>query len=93
MEYRLDNKKAAINGAKTRYRAQREILLTLGMSQDDQEFQVLHDRDCRAFVELMEEQTLGDSRRDPSWIWGDFSYIEKVSDGDVSRFLRESKCI
>ncbi|RPD67803.1 hypothetical protein L226DRAFT_474379 [Lentinus tigrinus ALCF2SS1-7] len=86
----IKTKTDARDAARDRYRAIRETLLVLGMDKDDQEFKPLHNEDVRAFVIVSEEELLGDSRRRPSWIWGDFSFIGKEKDGKVKKFMLES---
>ncbi|KAI0683387.1 hypothetical protein C8T65DRAFT_713458 [Cerioporus squamosus] len=77
-------------GSAARYNAIRAILLVLGMSPDDKEFQPLLRKDMKVFSIIMEEQMLGDSARRPSWIWGDFSFIGKEASGDIKTFMLES---
>ena len=93
VDRRVQGKKKAINVAKTRYRAQRESLILLGMPADDPQFKPLNEGDVKAFVRLMDEQELGDSHRKPSWIWGDFGFIGKATDEDIKAFLIESEYI
>ncbi|KAI0710287.1 hypothetical protein C8T65DRAFT_575470 [Cerioporus squamosus] len=90
MDKRLDRKKQTIEQAAARYNAIRAILLVLGMSPDDKEFQPLLRKDMKAFAIITEEQMLGDSARRPSWIWGDFSFIGKEASGDIKTFMLES---
>ena len=87
----MEGKKIAIDKAKAEYRAIREQLLLLGMPDDDPKFKPLRDEDCKAFVVVMEEVQRGDSRKVPSWIWGDFSFVGQVGDNDVKTFLVESE--
>ena len=84
---RLAAKRDAINQAKERYRKLRCILLLLGMAEEDQTFKPLTESDCRAFTVLDIERKPGDSRKLPSWIWGDFSFVEKTTADDVDKFL------
>ena len=56
MDRRLQSKASAINGAKARYRAERELLLLLGMPKDDKNFKPLEEEDCKAFVLVTEEE-------------------------------------
>ena len=91
MDRRLDNKRAAQHRARDRYRAVRDIMLILGMSQDDPKFKELRDSDLKAFTLTLVEQRLGDSYRLPSWIWGDFSFVNQVKKGEMRTFLEASK--
>lgn len=85
---RIAAKREAINQAKERYRKLRRILLLLGMGEADPSFKPLTEDDCRAFTVLDVERKPGDSRKLPSWIWGDFSFVEKtVTVDDVEKFL------
>lgn len=88
---RLARKRAAIDDAASRYRKLRDTLIVLGMQEGDEEFRPLADEDKRAFVIISEEQLLGDSRRKPSWIWGDFSFVGKADDGTLKTFMFESE--
>ncbi|KAI0691308.1 hypothetical protein C8T65DRAFT_587315 [Cerioporus squamosus] len=90
MDKRLDKKKQAMESAAQRYNAIRTILLVLGMSPDNKEFQPLLRKDMKAFAIITEEQILGDSARRPSWIWGDFSFIGKETNGDIKMFMLKS---
>ncbi|KAI0364498.1 hypothetical protein BV20DRAFT_1057147 [Pilatotrama ljubarskyi] len=84
---RLQAKRDAINEAKEQYRAARHRLIVLGMPETDQTFRVLQDSDCRAFVIVSEEQRAGDSYRDQSWIWGNFSFAHRLAEGDIKKFV------
>ena len=91
MDTRLARKQQAIDAAATQYRTLRNTLLDLGMDENDSEFRRLEDNDKKAFVIITEEQVLGDSRRKPSWIWGDFSFIGKSEDNAIKTFMLDSK--
>ena len=91
MDGRLEKKRAAQHRAKDRYRAIRDIMLILGMSPDDEKFRVLQDTDLRAFTLTTVEQQLGDSYMLPSWIWGDFSFMNQVKAGEMRAFLEASE--
>lgn len=93
MDRRLDSKKTSINDTKQRYRAQHEIFLQPGMDLEDATFQPLEDEDCRAYILLTAEETLGDSEKVASWIWGDVSFVTKVQDMDVKQYMLECECI
>ncbi|KAI1786196.1 hypothetical protein LXA43DRAFT_898439, partial [Ganoderma leucocontextum] len=87
---RLAAKKAAINGAKERYRSMRRMLLLLGMAENDAKFKRLREADCKAFTILDVERKLGDSKRLPSWIWGDFSFVNQADADGIAKFLLNS---
>ena len=61
------------------------------MDDSDGEFRPLEDKDKKAFVIISEEQLLGDSRRKPSWIRGDFSFIGKSKDSAIQAFMLDSR--
>ncbi|KAI0699066.1 hypothetical protein C8T65DRAFT_581576 [Cerioporus squamosus] len=90
MDKRLNKKKQIMECAAKRYNDIRAILLVLGMSPDDKEFQPLLRKDMKAFTIITEEQMLGNSARQPSWIWGDFSFIGKEANGEIKTFMLES---
>ncbi|KAH9921091.1 hypothetical protein B0H21DRAFT_660461, partial [Amylocystis lapponica] len=74
----IRRKQAAVKTAAEVYRRARRALLTLGMEENDQTYRPLRPEDLRPFVLRMEEQQRGDSKKAPSWIWGDFSFVEKT---------------
>ncbi|KAI1782668.1 hypothetical protein LXA43DRAFT_1103603 [Ganoderma leucocontextum] len=90
VDRRLADKRIATDRAKYAYRQQRHLLRVLGMPENDPKFKPLRDQDCYAFAILSAEHRLGDSHRLPSWIWGDFSYVAKVKDGNIRKFLDDS---
>lgn len=89
MDRRMDSKKTSIKNAKQRYRRERELLLTLGLDANDGTFQPLQDEDCKAFVLFTTEETLGDSERVGSWIWGNVGFLSKVEDIGVKDYMIE----
>ena len=91
VDRRLADKRLATDRAKYAYRKQRHMLRVLGMLEEDPKFKVLRDDDCYAFAITAAEHRLGDSHRLPSWVWGDFSYVAKVKDGDIRNFLDDSR--
>ncbi|KAI1791116.1 hypothetical protein LXA43DRAFT_872705, partial [Ganoderma leucocontextum] len=90
VDRRLTEKRVATDRAKYEYRKNRYLLRVLGMSDDHPKFKPLLDTDCFAFAITAAEFQLGDSHRKPSWIWGDFSYVVKVKEGDIRKFLDDS---
>ena len=91
VDHRLQDKRKATDRAKYEYRKNRHLLRILGMPEDHSKFRRLEDRDCSAFAIVAAEFQLGDSNRLPSWIWGDFSYVMQVKDGDIRKFLDDSE--
>ncbi|KAI0654518.1 hypothetical protein C8Q70DRAFT_1047971 [Cubamyces menziesii] len=87
---RLEAKRVAIDEAKAAYRAARVTLIVLGMSPEDDKYRELKDADCVAFKVVSEEARRGDSYRNQSWIWGDFSFAGRLETGDVQKFVLES---
>ena len=90
IDHRLTDKQLTIDRAKYAYRKQRHLLRVLGMLEDHATFKPLLDENCYAFAIITKEHQRGDSHRLPSWIWGDFSYVAKVKDGDICNFLDDS---
>ncbi|KAI0649157.1 hypothetical protein C8Q79DRAFT_999013 [Trametes meyenii] len=87
---RLQEQKKVTDDAKECYRATRQLLLVLGMEADDPKYQVLRDEDCKPFVLFIGEQQLGDSYRLPTWIWGNFDFVERVSVEELKKFVKDS---
>ncbi len=71
------------------YRRARLALIALGMTEDDVRFRPLLKQDVRAFTISSQIQQLGDSRRDVSWIWEDFSFIDSARDGQHRAFYED----
>ncbi|EIW51995.1 uncharacterized protein TRAVEDRAFT_136413 [Trametes versicolor FP-101664 SS1] len=86
---RLTKKTAAINAAKKEYRQVRQTLRILGMPEDDEHLQPLEDKDCKPFVIVVEEQQHSDSKRKPTWIWGNFAYIDQIEPGEIKNYLED----
>lgn len=86
---RLTKKTAAINAAKKEYRQVRQTLRLLGMADDDEHLKPLEDKDCKPFVIVVEEQQHSDSKRKPTWIWGDFGYIDQIEPGEIKNYLED----
>ena len=76
---------------KGRYRAERQLLLLLGMPESNSKFKRLNEADCKAFTILDVERRLGDSQKLPSWIWGDFSFLNRTDADGVKKFMIASK--
>ncbi|EIW55155.1 uncharacterized protein TRAVEDRAFT_130935, partial [Trametes versicolor FP-101664 SS1] len=90
MDRRIHGKRDAIERAKFAYRRARVAMIVLGMPKNDPKYAVLHDADCKAFVIVDEEVRRGDSKLDPTWIWGDFTYMGKLDEGKIKIFVTNS---
>ncbi|KAI0362994.1 hypothetical protein BV20DRAFT_959208 [Pilatotrama ljubarskyi] len=91
MDKRIYGKRDAIERAKYAYRLARHKMVVLGMNQEQRKrYLHLKDSDCKAFVLVNEELRAGDSRRRPTWIWGDFTYMDKLDDGKIKLFVTNS---
>ncbi|KAI9068138.1 hypothetical protein FKP32DRAFT_1609054 [Trametes sanguinea] len=73
--------------ARDEYRRVRHVLRILGMPDDHKVFRVLTDQDAKPFVVFSEQHRRGDSRRHPSWLWEDFSFIAGQTDHEVRAFM------
>lgn len=91
MDRRIHGKRDAIERAKFAYRRARVAMIVLGMPKNDPKYAVLHDADCKAFVIVDEEVRRGDSKLDPTWIWGDFTYMGKLDEGKIKIFVTNSE--
>lgn len=92
MDRRIHGKRDAIERAKFAYRRARVLMIVLGMPKKDRKYRGLCDQDCKAFVIVDEEVRRGDSKRDPTWIWGDFTYMGKLDEGKIKIFVTNSMC-
>lgn len=66
----------ARNDAAEGYWATRNALRTLKPAESRNNFPELTEWDLKIFNFKMVHQALGDSRRSPSWIWGDFGFVD-----------------
>ncbi|KAI0708129.1 hypothetical protein C8T65DRAFT_708633 [Cerioporus squamosus] len=73
------------------YRRARLALTALGMEQSDVLFPSLRKSDAAGFTMSTETQQLGESRKAVSWIWEDFSFMERPGDLDHQEFYEEVK--
>ncbi|KAI0349199.1 hypothetical protein OH77DRAFT_121712 [Trametes cingulata] len=87
---RLQEKRVAIEAAKQRYREVYHLLRVLGMPKKHCRYKPLRDEDCKPFTLLMGEQKLGDSYKLPTWIWGDFSFAQKLAKGQMKNFVSDA---
>lgn len=89
---RLQEKRDVIDKWKAKYRNIHHVLLVLGMSDADKTYKILHDDDCKPFTLLVSEVKGGDSYKQPTWIWGDFTWAERLEPGEVRTFVGHGKC-
>ncbi|KAI0309603.1 hypothetical protein OF83DRAFT_1071807 [Amylostereum chailletii] len=87
-----ERKRDAVNKAADRYRRARGALLELGMTADDKNFRHLATKDVVPFVVALDDEVLGQGKKQPSWLWGDFSFMEKQGDG-VRKYCAESELL
>ncbi len=73
------------------YRRARLALIHLGMDEGDVLFRPLKKTDVAGFTMSTETQQLGDSRKTVSWIWEDFSFVERPGDLDHQEFYEEGR--
>ncbi|KAI0644659.1 hypothetical protein C8Q79DRAFT_1001927 [Trametes meyenii] len=73
--------------ARDEYRRVRVALRVLGMNKDHETYRVLMDKDAKPFVVTAEQHRRGDSKRNPSWLWEDFSFIDNQENDEVKNVL------
>ncbi|KAI0643312.1 hypothetical protein C8Q79DRAFT_915187, partial [Trametes meyenii] len=73
--------------ARDEYRRVRVALRVLGMKEDHETYRVLTDNDAKPFVVTPEQHRRGDSKRNPSWLWEDFSFIDDQENDEVKEVL------
>ncbi|KAH9884049.1 hypothetical protein C8Q73DRAFT_661332, partial [Cubamyces lactineus] len=73
--------------ARDEYRRVRNILLKLGMPEGDETYRPLTDNDARPFIVFSHQHQRGDSKRPPSWIWNDFSFLTNQQDAEVKDYM------
>ncbi|OJT08177.1 hypothetical protein TRAPUB_11843 [Trametes pubescens] len=84
---RLQEKREVIEQWKATYREIRQVLLVLGMPDNNNIYQPLLDDDCKPFTILVSEDKIGKSYKVPTWIWGDFRYALKLPPGELKSFV------
>ena len=89
---KIKNHKQAVDAAASRYRLARGNLLSLGLSSEDQTYRELKVTDVVPFTVYTVDQQLGDSKRQPSWIWSDFRFV-KGQNKEIRQYCEESKSI
>lgn len=85
----IDRQETAIDVAVEDYRRHWNALAALGMSKLDSQYKELKEVDVRTFVVYERDSKLGRSRQTPSWIWGDFSFMQKQSDEVLKTYCNE----
>ena len=93
MDRRLDAKKNAIFRSADKYRGIRIRMRLLGMSEDDETLRPLNDKDLRPYPITAAEMHIGDSRKPVSWLWGDFGFVEGITDENIKRFVLHSESL
>ncbi|TFY74813.1 hypothetical protein EWM64_g9199, partial [Hericium alpestre] len=73
----------AVMAAAEMYRWLCKHLLTIGLDPEDTTFCPLAAADVKIFMALDTEQQLGDSHKQPSWLWSDFRFLE-IKDGIIN---------
>ena len=61
------------------------------MSKRDTTYCALNASDVVAFTVYSTDKQLGDSRKQPSWIWSDFRFMEEEEVG-IKAYCKESEC-
>ncbi|KAI0675894.1 hypothetical protein C8Q78DRAFT_1066529 [Trametes maxima] len=90
LDRRIHAKWQRIEDEKYAYRLARYRMRVLGMTAQNRKYRELKDADCKSFVVLDNEVRRGDSRRVPTWIWGNFGYMENLSAGQIKLFVTAS---
>lgn len=93
IDRRLDAKKNAIFRSADKYRGIRIRMRLLGMSEDDETLRPLNDKDLRPYPITAAEMHIGDSRKPVSWLWGDFGFVEGITDENIKRFVLHSESL
>ena len=65
--------------------------MSLSLSKEDRTYRELKVSDIVPFTVYMVDQQLGDSKRQPSWLWSDFCPAEGQGD-EIRQYCEESKC-
>ena len=80
----------AVRASAEVYRRARRAMVALDMPEDDNTYRKLQTDDLRAFAISVADQQRGDSRKAPSWIWGDLSFAEGGQDAAVREYIADS---
>ncbi|KAI0054763.1 hypothetical protein BV25DRAFT_1816572 [Artomyces pyxidatus] len=80
-------KQQAIDRAAHRYRRARHCLIQLGIEKKDLEaYRTLARKDLVAFNVFQSSDQLGDSKKEASWIWGSYRFVDKMTEGPAQAF-------
>ncbi|ETW79406.1 hypothetical protein HETIRDRAFT_452615 [Heterobasidion irregulare TC 32-1] len=85
---KIKNHKLAVDAAASRYRLARSKLVSLGLSPEDPTYRELQVSDVVPFTVYTVDQQLGDSKRQPSWIWSDFHFVEGQNE-EIRQYCEE----
>lgn len=88
MQTKIGKKNDQIDLAKERYNRAREALIKLGGVEMDV-YRKLERSDLQAFTIYMGDAKLGDSRKRPSWIWGDISFVDE--EVELKDYMKDSQ--
>ena len=88
---KIKNHQQTVDAAASRYRLAREKLMSLGLSKEDRTYRELKASDIVPFTVYTVDQQLGDSKRQPSWLWSDFRFVEGQRD-EIRQYCEESEC-
>lgn len=86
------NEKTVGDEIRREYHRIRDVMLVLGMSAKDGRYHLITDADASPFTVTMEQRQPGDSRRTPSWLWADFSFVDNQPEGPTKEYINESEC-
>ena len=89
MERRINNVNTELDQLADHYRRHWVALLTLGLEESDPIFGRLCDNDLVKFEMGTSQNTLGQSQRPMSWIWGDFGFVESIQDSRYQEFYND----
>ncbi|EKM51133.1 uncharacterized protein PHACADRAFT_199966 [Phanerochaete carnosa HHB-10118-sp] len=86
------SKERSVHNAANEYRRTYQALVTLRYNNEEQQLKPLEDKDVRPFDISMDNQELGQSKRQPSWIWDELEFFDttKVSENFES-YAEEGK--
>ncbi|KAH9884296.1 hypothetical protein C8Q73DRAFT_796289 [Cubamyces lactineus] len=82
-----DSERLVGTKARDEYRRLRVLMICLGMSDKDETYRALEDADMQHFTVVAEQYALGDAAKQGSWLWRDFSFINKQDDAEVTEYL------
>ena len=74
---KINQRKTQIKEAVAAYQRAYQALVNLG-GVDSEEFKPLQQKDARPFVVRTEDEVLGDSKKQPSWIWQKLQFLDSA---------------